>query len=230
MRVHVLQHVPFEDVGSMSGWLEARRARLTCTRFFEDPVLPPLEGIDLMIAMGGPMSLNDEDALPWLRPEKALIRQAVERGLAVVGICLGAQLIASALGARVYPNARKEIGWFPVHAVPGPAGVFSFPETCRVFHWHGETFTLPAGAVHLARSTACENQAFQIGPRAVGLQFHLETTPESARSLLAHCRNELSPGPFVQTETEMLAVTEETYRSVNHLMDRLLDYVTRPRH
>ncbi len=108
MRAHVLQHVPFEDVGSMSGWLEARRARLTCTRFFEDPVLPSLEGIDLMIAMGGPMSVNDEEALPWLRPEKALIRQAVERGLAVVGICLGLSSSPAPWGPESIPTPERD--------------------------------------------------------------------------------------------------------------------------
>jgi hypothetical protein len=117
MNVHVLQHVPFEDIGSMAFRLSARGANLAYTRLYEEAELPTLDGIDLLIAMGGPMSVNDEAALPWLRAEKALLREAVARGIPVLGVCLGAQLIAAALGARVYPNPEKEIGWFPIRAV-----------------------------------------------------------------------------------------------------------------
>jgi GMP synthase-like glutamine amidotransferase len=169
------------------------------TRFFDDPALPQLNGLDLVIAMGGPMSVNDESTLPWLLSEKRFIRSAVERGIPVLGVCLGAQLVASALGARVYRNAQKEIGWFSIEGTPSTPNTFRFPEKCIAFHWHGETFSLPPGAVRLAKSVACENQAFQIA-HVIGLQFHLETTPESARALLDHCGDELVPGPYVQTE------------------------------
>jgi len=225
MHVHILQHVPFEDIGSMAPWFKARDARLSYTRFFENPVLPDLAGIDLVIAMGGPMSVNDTPDLEWLVPEKQFIREAIEKGIPVAGICLGAQLIASALGARVYPNRLKEIGWLPVEATPRRADVFSFPDTCTVFHWHGETFDLPDGAVRLARSAACENQAFQIGRRVIGLQFHLETTPESARALVENCRNELIPGPCIQSEAQILAVPESTYARINTLMGDVLSYL-----
>jgi GMP synthase-like glutamine amidotransferase len=183
MRAHVFQHVAFEGRGSIERWLEEQRASVGHTRFYESATLPAVNDIDLLIVMGGPMSANDERTLPWLAGEKRFIRQAIDSGKAVVGICLGAQLIASALGARVYPGKEKEVGWFPVSAVPaGDARArFAFPAEALVFHWHGETFDLPAGAIHLARSLACENQAFQIGDRVVGLQFHLETTPDSAR-------------------------------------------------
>ncbi len=110
MRVHVLQHVPFEGIGSMTSWLEARGADLSYTRFFEDWALPQPDALDLVIAMGGPMSVNDESTLPWLRPEKQFVRDTVRLRIPTLGICLGAQLIASALGARVYRNSQKEIG------------------------------------------------------------------------------------------------------------------------
>ncbi len=226
MKVHVLQHAPFEGIGSIASWLTERKADVSFTRFFERTQFPEAGELDLVIAMGGPMSVNDEEALPWLRPEKEFIRDAVKRRVPVLGICLGAQLIASALGGRVYPNAKKEIGWFPIEATPGPADVFRFPEKCLVFHWHGETFDLPPGAVRLARSEACENQAFQIDRTVIGLQFHLETTPESAEALLGHCADELVPGQFIQTESEMRNVPPTAYSEINALMASVLAYLT----
>jgi GMP synthase-like glutamine amidotransferase len=232
MKVQILQHVPFEDIGSMASWLAVRDANLSYTRFYHDAELPQLEGIDLVIAMGGPMSVNDEAELPWLKAEKAFLREVVGRGIPLLGICLGAQLIASALGARVYPNAEKEIGWFPVRVASGGSDAsseyFRFPPETRVFHWHGETFDLPPGAVRLASSAACENQAFQIGRRVIGLQFHLETTPESAESILEHCRDELISAPWVQTETAIRAVDAGTYGAANQLMESLLDFLMFP--
>lgn len=154
MKVHVLQHVPFEDIGSMSGWLVENGADINYTRFFVDPTLPELSGQDLIIAMGGPMSANDESALPWLRPEKQFIRDVVAQGIPVLGVCLGAQLIAAALGARVYGNAEKEIGWRQVDGTDDTTDSFRFPEKFTAFHWHGETFDLPSGAVRPASNAA----------------------------------------------------------------------------
>jgi len=227
VKVHVLQHVPFEDIGSIAPWLEAHRAHVSYTRFFDDPALPQMNGLDLVIAMGGPMSVNDESTLPWLRPEKRFVREAVKRGIAVLGICLGAQLVASALGARVYRNSQKEIGWFPIEATPSATNTFRFPEKCIVFQWHGETFDLPAGAIRLAKSVVCENQAFQIAQHVIGLQFHLETNPESARALLDNCSDELVPGPYVQTESELRKVPSAAYVEINSLMSKVLAYLTR---
>jgi GMP synthase-like glutamine amidotransferase len=227
MKVHVLQHVAFEGLGSIEAWLHAREAAVAYTHFHVSPTLPALDGIDLVIAMGGPMSVNDEAALPWLREEKRFIRAAIECGLPVLGICLGAQLIANALGARVNPGPHKEIGWFDITATPAGPGCFGFPGRCEVFHWHGETFELPPGALRLARSAACENQAFQVGRNVIGLQFHLETTPASAESIIANCRDELIDAPYVQTEAALRAAPPQTYARANALMDEVLGYLTR---
>ncbi len=167
------------------------------------------------------MSVNDEAELPWLVPEKRFIRQAIEAGKPVLGICLGAQLIAGAAGARIYRNPVKEIGWLPIQGIAAnDSSVFSFPATEKVFHWHGETIDLPAGATLLAKSEGCENQAFQLGRSVIGLQFHLETTPESAREIIANCRAELVPAKYVQTEEEILSARPESYQSINQLMGR----------
>lgn len=227
MRAHYFQQVDFEGLGSIASWLEAEGATITFTRFFEDTSLPRVEEIDLLVILGGPMSVNDEAALPWLMAEKEFIRTAIHREKAVLGICLGAQLIASALGSRVFPNPHKEIGWFPIEAVVGENNnTFRFPDRCTVFHWHGETFDLPPESIPLAKSAICENQAFQIGRRVIGLQFHLETTPENARAMLAHCKDELVAAPYVQSESQIREVPLDAYRQINGLMGNILSFLT----
>ena len=225
MKVHVLQHLPFEDLGNIDPNLKARGAEISYTRFFENPHLPALDGIDMVIAMGGSMSVNDEQKLPWLKLEKQFIRDAIKRDISVLGICLGAQLIASALGARVYRNPHKEIGWFPIRRIAAPDGNFALPQECLVFHWHGETFDLPEGSVRLAESDACRNQAFQLKRNVIGLQFHLETNSYNASALLENFRKDLRPGPYVQSETEIRAVPAAFYQSIHSIMNELLSYL-----
>ena len=220
MRVHCFQHVRFEGPGSLTGWLETRSARITSTRFFEDPRLPRMEEIDWLVILGGPMSVNDEAAFPWLHQEKKFIAEAVARKKVVLGICLGAQLIASALGARVYSMPQPEIGWFPIERTEREA--LTLPARADVFHWHGETFDMPSGGRGFARSRACENQAFVIGDRVIGFQFHLETTPTAARMMIDACRRELVPGRFVQTEEEILRFPERFDR-INALLAGVLE-------
>lgn len=228
MRIHYLQHVPFEGLGSIASWKPTELREVTATRFFEKAELPAPGAIDFLVVMGGPMSVHDHDKFPWLIPERDFIRSCIEAEKPVLGVCLGAQLIASALGAKVYPNHTKEIGWFPVRAEPWSGNTFRFPESLDVFHWHGETFELPEGAIRLARSEACANQAFQFGRRVVGLQFHLETTPEAARDIVTHGRSELQPSTYIQSEDELLAAPPETYQRVNQWMNDLLSYLWMP--
>ena len=228
MKAHYFKHVPFEDLGSIRLWLTKTGYITTCTPFFESVQLPAPEEIDLLIVMGGPMSVNDEKRYLWLVPEKQFIRQMIMSGKPVLGICLGAQLIASAMGAKVYPNRVKEIGWFPIYGVSSDdKSIFRFPKSVQAFHWHGETFDLPTGAAHIAKNDGCENQAFQLGQSVIGLQFHLETTPQSAKDLIEHCRNELVPAARIQPETEILCAGPAQYQSINLLMDKILTFLTR---
>lgn len=225
MRIHYLQHVAFEDPAGIRNWAAARGAELTGTRLFAGERPPPPADLDGLVVMGGPMNIYQEDCHPWLGPEKTFIADAVAAGRVVVGICLGAQLLADVLGARVRRNRWREIGWLPVRRTGAAAGTplaDLLPEAVEVFHWHGDTFDLPPGAVHLAASTACAQQAFLHHDRVLGLQFHLETTPDSARELIARCGDELDGGPFVQDARAMLA-DPARFARVNALMHRILD-------
>lgn len=225
MVVQVFQHVPFEGPAGLTGWFQKTGAELRQVRLFAGELPFPPEETDWLVVMGGPMSANDEESHSWMAGEKRFIAEAVAAGKTVLGICLGAQLIASALGARVYPNPEREIGWFPVSPVRDSAstpfaGIFAEP--FEAFHWHGETFDLPPGAVHLARSEACENQAFVAGDRVLGLQFHLETTPESAGTLVRHCQGDLRPGRYVQ-DAETILGTPAQFRGLQSRMETVLE-------
>lgn len=224
MHIHYLQHVTFEGLGSIEPWARQHGHKLTVTRPYLAETLPSLEGIELLIVMGGPMNIYQEQAHPWLVQEKRFLDRAIGKGLPVLGICLGAQLLADVLGARVFANSHKEIGWFPVSmtAEASTSGVFSsMPPTFEAFHWHGDTFDLPKGAKHMARSTACENQAFSYEDRVIGLQFHLETTLAGARQLLANCAAEIVPGPFIEEAGTLLADAGR-FAALNTIMGDLL--------
>jgi GMP synthase-like glutamine amidotransferase len=226
MRAHYLQHVPFEGLGSIESWLQKTGYEISSTRFYSADVLPEIEDIDLLVVMGGPMSANEEEDYPWLVKEKYFIKSVIQAGKPVLGICLGAQLIANSMGAEVFPNSEKEIGWFPVKAVdPEIRSVFRFPDELEVFHWHGETFRLPHGAVQIAESEGCKNQAFQIGGNVIGLQFHAEMTSQSVQAIIEHCKEDLVEGKYIQSEPDILSASQEQYASTNRLMENILEYL-----
>ena len=184
MRVLVLQHIACEPPGVFEDVLRDRSADLHRVELDEGEPLPDWREFDAIVAMGGPMSVNDEEALPWLRPEKELIGAAVRAGTPFFGACLGSQLLASSLGACVYSGAEPEVGLLPVFLTPAAAEdpVFEeVPETLPTLQWHGDTFDLPDGAVLLASSPQFPHQAFRVGTAAYGVQFHLEVSAEMAR-------------------------------------------------
>ena len=226
MRIHCLMHVPFEGPYGIGDWAAARGHTLDLTPLYEGGQPPDPAQFDWLVIMGGPMSVGDEAEYPWLVVEKDLIRRAIAAGRTLVGVCLGAQLIAEVLGGRVYRNREKEIGWMPIEWTAAGQGspVTGFlPPTLTAFHWHGDTFELPAGAVHLARSAACEHQAFLYDGRVLGLQFHLESTPESVAGICAGCADELVPGPYVQGAERILAATAQDYARLNAALFGILD-------
>jgi GMP synthase-like glutamine amidotransferase len=225
MRIHYFQHVPFEGLGNIEDWIVSKGHPLSSTRFFRNETPPPLGDIDWLIIMGGPMGVYDEDKYPWLAAEKQFIRGAIDRGITVLGICLGAQLIASALGAKVHPHVCKEIGWFPITLTPEgvASAVFEgFPRELEVFHWHGDTFALPAGAKHLAASAACSNQAFLYKRNVLALQFHLDVRRSTIAEWVKEGAGELVPAPYIQEADQMLA-PKKSFPIIEEYMWQLLD-------
>jgi GMP synthase-like glutamine amidotransferase len=183
VRALILQHIACEPPGVFEDVLHEREVELHRVELDEGEPLPHWRGFDAIVAMGGPMSATDDDALPWLTDEKRLIGEAVRAGTPFWGVCLGVQLLAASLGARVYPGPEPEVGLLPVALTEeGRADrVFgAYDDELVTLQWHGDTFDLPEGAVRLARSRAYESQAFRFG-RAYGVQFHLEVSPEMAR-------------------------------------------------
>jgi GMP synthase-like glutamine amidotransferase len=224
MNVHYLQHASFEGPGAIAHWARARGHSLVGTHSYKGDPIPPPDDFDLLVVMGGPMSVDDEKEFPWLIEEKDLVARSLKAEKKVLGICLGAQILASVLGARVYKAREKEIGWFPVRLRAEArlsATTRSWPESFTPFHWHGETFDLPSGSIHLAETGICPIQAFECG-RAVGIQFHLEVTPDGVRDFLGACQSELVAGPFIQSEEEVHG-TETQFAAMKPLLFGLLD-------
>lgn len=232
MRAHYLQHADFEGPGSIETWLQRMGYGITSTHLYSRDLLPKLGELDLLIIMGGPMSVNDEDAYPWLITEKQFIRDAIDAGIPVLGVCLGAQLIANVMGSRIFPAAEREIGWYPVQGLRhGDPGCFQLPDELTVLHWHGETFDLPTGAVRLASSATCENQAFQLGDRVIALQFHLEATAALVDAFVEADADSLQQGgAFVQSAAEIRAVAPEQLKATQSVMTRILDFLHREEH
>jgi len=227
MRIACLKHVPFEGPGNIARWAAEKGYPLTITNLFENQPVPQIDEFDLLVVMGGPMSVHDETEHPWLKPEKRLIRECIENGKFVLGVCLGSQLIAEVLGSSVYRNRVREIGWFPIRVRKEAAASrfhASLPSEMYALHWHGETYDLPPGCVHLAESVACAVQAFE-HPLALGLQFHLEVTGEGLDGLIRNCGNEIGTGPFEEAP-EKLIDGERLYGAgaLTHLY-RILDRI-----
>lgn len=227
MRIHYFQHVPFEGLGCIGPWALENGHEISVTRFYLGELPPAVDELDWLIVMGGPMNIYEEAEYPWLVQEKQSIGEAIRGGKIVLGICLGAQLIADVLGAKVTKNAHKEIGWFHIEMTAGASPLFDFrPASPLVFHWHGDTFGLPPGAVHVARSEGCENQAFVYDGRVVALQFHLEFTPQSLEAILPNCASELVEGKYIQTAEEMRKPATD-FAAMNAAMRGLLDRLAR---
>ncbi|MDR2134315.1 MAG: type 1 glutamine amidotransferase, partial [Treponema sp.] len=202
MRIHYIQHEEFETPGNILTWAAAKAYPLARTLVYSagraERSFPSPDDFDWLVIMGGSMNVYENDRYPWLDGEKELVRKAAERGKTILGFCLGGQLIAAALGGRVTKNSEREIGWWPVSLKPAARArpELSFlPGSFRVFQWHGDTFsTLPPGAVLLAESGACKNQAFVIGRNIWGFQFHWEMTGDIIANLALNCAGELGPG------------------------------------
>ncbi len=225
MNVHCLEHDSLDGPGLVADWARERGHVFTRVALHTGAQLPALDAVGLLVIMGGPMSVHQHRDFPWLVDEKRFLAAAIEARKPVLGICLGAQLLADALGGKVFQNAEKEIGWHPVRILDRAPPFAHFPETLTPMHWHGDTFTLPAGARRVAESNATANQAFVFGDRIVGVQFHPETaaiTPAELEGL------KTAPGRCVQTREQLLA-TPEDVGAVRAALFGLLDAITAKR-
>ncbi|HEY6571964.1 MAG TPA: type 1 glutamine amidotransferase, partial [Candidatus Eisenbacteria bacterium] len=238
-----MQHVPHEGPAAIADWAAARGHSLEVTRLDRGEPLPSVDEFEMLVLLGGPMSVNDESAHPWLVGEKRLIAETFQADRRVLGVCLGAQLIAAALGRRVYPARAPEIGWFPVRLLPAAARSRTFdgmPTAFTPLHWHGETFDLPDGAIRLAETDLCANQAFEIefdggpargGALALALQFHLEATGESVRAMLeaekagSVCVPGAAAAGALPADAEILAAPAR-YAAIRPLLGAVLDALT----
>jgi GMP synthase (glutamine-hydrolysing) len=236
LNVLVLQHIACEPPGVYEDVLVERGARIIRVELDQGDPLPAPGTFDAVVAMGGPMSVNDEAALPWLRDEKRLIAEAVRAGVPYFGVCLGVQLLAASLGARVYSGPEPEVGLLPVELTAAGRDdplLGSLPADLVTLQWHGDTFDLPEGATLLASSPAYENQAFRV-QRAYGVQFHLEISNEMARewadvpeyaASLDRTLGRGAAGPFLRSIEER---TSEMRAAGRVLFERLLDLVAAP--
>ena len=203
MKLHYFQHVPFEGLSLIEDWANARGHTLLATKFYEKHIIPEIDSYDVLIIMGGPMSVHDDGVYPWLKEEKEHISKAIKAGKHILGVCLGAQLIANVLGAKVSNAPVKEIGWFPIawsDATMGHKIIAGLNAAMSVFHWHGEQFDIPKNAIHLASSKACPNQAFLYNEKVLGLQFHLEMNEAAIDKIIENCSDEITtPSPTIQS-------------------------------
>lgn len=200
-RIHFLLHVPYETPGCIEEWIRVMGYNYTSTALYADEVLPETENIDWLIIMGGPMSVHDIEEFPWLSDEKSFIKDAINQDKVVIGICLGSQLIAEVLGSKVYNNSFKEIGWFPVTKISKGDDLSllrGFDKSETVFHWHGDTFDIPEGAVHGFTSEGCNNQCFIYNNKIIGLQFHVEVTESLLENMIINGNDEIIPDKYIQ--------------------------------
>ena len=225
-RIVYLQHVPFEGLGSIEGWAQDQGHAVSAIRLFEPHSIPTVADFDWLIVMGGPMGVHDEKLYPWLDAEKRFVEQAVRDGKVVIGICLGAQLIADVLGARVFQNTHREIGWFPMQ-LEGKEKINALrdlPETIEAFHWHGDTFDLPSGAVSIGSSEGCPNQGFTYSDKVYAFQFHLEVTLGGAKELIRNCSDEMVDGTYIQSAEEITR-DPRRFETANRHMSSILNNI-----
>lgn len=208
MKILLLQHDPLDGPGALLEWA-VERGHIVTSCLMGEESLPPIGSFDLLVGLGGPMGAYDEEKYPWLIAEKEYLRRTFAAGKKILGLCLGCQMLADALGGKAFRHTHKEFGWQPIVPLPEGTEWFGTDKVFPAFQWHGDTYTLPPGAVQLARNEAAEQQAFLLerdgGGKALGLQFHLEWTEQMAREALGEPGVAPPASPYVQTPEEILS-------------------------
>lgn len=228
LRIHCLIHASFEGIGHIESWAIKHKYHLSYTHLYKEIKFPNQDEFDMLIIMGGPMNIYEEDAYPWLVSEKKFIKKSIESDKIVVGFCLGSQLIADVLGAKVTQNKEKEIGWFTIQLTDEGRKTSIFQDKdirFPVFHWHGDTFSIPSNSIKIASSDGCANQAFLYNDKVLGLQFHLEVTPHSLDEMVRNGVDELTEGIYIQSAPEIKSNNSESISQCNGLLENILDHL-----
>lgn len=220
MNIHVLQHAEWETIGQLNNWFSDKGLNYSTTHLYKGESLPTNK-IDFLIVMGGPMGIFDDEVYPWLKEERKLIKQTISSGAKVLGICLGSQFIADALGAKVFPGKEKEIGFFDINKTITNSITKDCPSKFEVFHWHGDTFETPKGATNLFNSELTENQGFIFDNRVIALQFHLEVGKKEIECFVKNGIEELSPSTYVQNKKSILNRNFDFEKSNSYLFNIL---------
>lgn len=240
LRIHALYHVDFEELSHIKQWADSRGHNISITRFYNNDPLPDQDSFDWLVIMGGPMSIHDEAEFPWLADEKRFIQQSILEGKTVIGVCLGAQLIADSLGAKVAPSGIKEVGWMPIQltkqGLEQPLLKDLPKEAFTVFHWHGDGFDCPQGAIPIATSQAWANQGFiyqtpkhkALGSWVLGWQCHFEVTRKSMVDMMAQGQDYIQESKAdypdsVQDENEIIALGDKHIQDNNAWLSTMLD-------
>jgi GMP synthase (glutamine-hydrolysing) len=226
MKIHILQHADFESPGYIVDWALAKGHDLSFTKFHEAFSIPLPENIDMLVVMGGPMSVNDDDKHTWLTEEKEYLARIISKKKKVLGICLGSQLIAHVLGSRIYDNSQKEIGWFDIKKNQESENKLLeiLAEKTTVLHWHGQTYDLPKRCEKLFYSNITYNQGFTYMNRVFAFQFHLEISPTDLKKLIEFSTDDLTVGRYIQSPREMLSNVDRFSESKT-LLFKILDYI-----
>ncbi len=227
MHIHYFQHDHFEDLGYIGEWAASRHFGTSVTRFDKAQKLPQHTDYDWLVVLGGKMGVNDLAEFPWITEEIEFIRHAVKLGKTVIGICLGSQLVASALGAEVYRNKEPEIGFWPVTFSPESASdsVFRhFPAELNVLHVHFDTFKLPKNAIKMASSAITPHQAFRYKQNVFAFQFHFEVAPVNVHGFIREITPEIAEGRYSQNPEEMISLSVCCAIN-NQIFEKVLDEI-----
>jgi GMP synthase (glutamine-hydrolysing) len=225
MKILFVIHAAFEKPGCIKTWAEKQKHQTQEVHPYKGEKLPDIKDFDFLVVMGGPQSPLKIDKAPYLADEIELIKQAVKEKKRIIGVCLGAQLIGEALGAKTERSPHREIGAYPIELLDGAERdpVFrQFPKEFDVMHWHSDMPGIPKEAVVLAASAGCPRQVFRFGDRIYGFQCHFELTQELVKGMIDNCPDDLKAGTYVMTEKELMRVD---YSQINSRMENVLNYL-----
>ncbi|MFN3604144.1 MAG: type 1 glutamine amidotransferase [Leptonema sp. (in: bacteria)] len=228
MKFSYIQHVDFETPGAIINWCYKNQIQIDGYFLYKEDRFPQIEDYDVFVIMGGPMGVYDEARFPWLKKEKQFIEKLIHNNKRILGICLGAQLIANVLGAKVYKNTYKEIGWFTVNSTSYTKNHYQFfPNKFVAFHWHGDTFELPMGAHHLFYNQATINQGFVYKENLWAFQFHLESTHNTIHNLYHFAKDDLNTDNKKYIQESDHKKNQFYINQSNEILFKFLDYLSK---